>query len=101
TVLPAPHTSLTVSQLQRCPNGAPAHYRALPFRCRQLSGQPRVNDAEPLEVAGSELPGNRAHPVDHGDHYLLHGARPFNSNATLADLDVVAARTTREVVVHG
>ncbi|MGK4580060.1 acyl-CoA dehydrogenase family protein [Kitasatospora sp. HPMI-4] len=51
--------------------------------------------------AGSDLQGIRTSAVDHGDHYVLNGAKTFISNGILADLVVVVARTTPEGGAHG
>ncbi|MFE6871052.1 acyl-CoA dehydrogenase family protein [Kitasatospora sp. NPDC057692] len=50
---------------------------------------------------GSDLQGIRTRAVDHGDHFLLNGAKTFISNGILADLVVVVARTTPEGGAHG
>ncbi|WP_031074191.1 acyl-CoA dehydrogenase family protein [Streptomyces sp. NRRL WC-3742] len=50
---------------------------------------------------GSDLQGIRTQAVDHGDHYLLNGAKTFISNGILADLVIVVARTTPEGGAHG
>ncbi|KJS56771.1 acyl-CoA dehydrogenase [Streptomyces rubellomurinus subsp. indigoferus] len=50
---------------------------------------------------GSDLQGIRTQAVDQGDHFLLNGAKTFISNGILADLVVVAARTTPEGGSHG
>jgi len=51
--------------------------------------------------AGSDLQGIRTTAEDKGDHWLLNGAKTFISNGILADLVVVAARTTPEGGAHG
>ena len=43
--------------------------------------------------AGSDLAGMRTHAEDHGDHWLLNGAKTYISNGINADLVVVAAKT--------
>ena len=43
--------------------------------------------------AGSDLAGMRTHAEDHGDHWLLNGAKTYISNGINGDLFVVAART--------
>ncbi|MFI6155166.1 acyl-CoA dehydrogenase family protein [Kitasatospora sp. NPDC051170] len=50
---------------------------------------------------GSDLQGIRTQAVDHGDHYLLNGAKTFISNGILADLVIVVARTTPEGGARG
>ncbi|UNS99984.1 acyl-CoA dehydrogenase family protein [Streptomyces tubbatahanensis] len=51
--------------------------------------------------AGSDLQGIRTAAEDKGDHWLLNGSKTFISNGILADLVVVAARTTPEGGAHG
>ncbi|MET7509959.1 acyl-CoA dehydrogenase family protein [Streptomyces albidoflavus] len=51
--------------------------------------------------AGSDLQGIRTTAEDKGDHFLLNGAKTFISNGILADLVVVAAKTTPEGGAHG
>ncbi|KQV15652.1 MULTISPECIES: NUDIX domain-containing protein [unclassified Kitasatospora] len=58
-VEPEALASVTVSPLLSYPNGDQAQYLDLTFRCRQVSGDARVNDDESLEVAWfapTELP---------------------------------------------
>ena len=42
---------------------------------------------------GSDLAGMKSHAEDHGDHWLLNGAKTYISNGILADVVIVAART--------
>jgi len=42
---------------------------------------------------GSDLAGMKTRAVQHGDHWLLNGAKTYISNGILSDLVVVAART--------
>ncbi|WP_424211017.1 acyl-CoA dehydrogenase family protein [Streptomyces sp. BI20] len=51
--------------------------------------------------AGSDLQGIRTSAEDRGDHWLLNGSKTFISNGILADLVIVAARTTPEGGAHG
>ena len=51
-------------------------------------------------AAGSDLSGMKSRAVDQGDHWLLNGAKTYISNAILADVIVVAARTD-PVKPHG
>ena len=44
--------------------------------------------------AGSDVAGIRTRAEDKGDHYLLNGSKTFISNGILADLVIVAARTS-------
>ena len=46
--------------------------------------------------AGSDISGIRAKAVDKGDHFVLNGSKTFISNGILADLVIVAARTSTE-----
>ena len=46
--------------------------------------------------AGSDISGIRARAEDKGDHFLLNGSKTFISNGILADLVIVAARTSKE-----
>ncbi len=46
--------------------------------------------------AGSDVSGMRTRAEDKGDHWLLNGSKTFISNGILADLVVVAARTSKE-----
>jgi len=46
--------------------------------------------------AGSDISGIRCRAEDKGDHYLLNGSKTFISNGILADLVIVAARTSKE-----
>jgi acyl-CoA dehydrogenase len=43
--------------------------------------------------AGSDLAGMRTHAEDHGDFWLLNGAKTYISNGINADLVIVAAKT--------
>ncbi|MEV6596619.1 acyl-CoA dehydrogenase family protein [Actinoplanes sp. NPDC051346] len=51
--------------------------------------------------AGSDLQGIRTRAEDHGDHWLLNGAKTFISNGVLADLVIVVAKTTPEGGARG
>jgi acyl-CoA dehydrogenase len=46
--------------------------------------------------AGSDISAIRAKAEDKGDHYLLNGSKTFISNGILADLVIVAARSSKE-----
>ena len=46
--------------------------------------------------AGSDLSGMRARAEDKGDHFILNGSKTFISNGILADLVIVAARTSTD-----
>jgi len=43
---------------------------------------------------GSDLAGMRANAVDKGDHWLLNGSKTYISNGQLADIIIVAAKTS-------
>jgi acyl-CoA dehydrogenase len=45
-------------------------------------------------AAGSDLSGMRTRAEDKGDHWLLNGSKTYISNGILADLVVVAAKTS-------
>ena len=45
---------------------------------------------------GSDLAGIKTYAEDRGDHYLLNGTKTFISNGMLADLVIVAAKTSHE-----
>lgn len=44
--------------------------------------------------AGSDLAGMRTTAVDNGDHWLLNGSKTYISNGQLADIVIVAAKTS-------
>ena len=44
--------------------------------------------------AGSDLAGLKTTAVEHGDHWVLNGSKTYISNGQLADLVIVAARTS-------
>ena len=46
--------------------------------------------------AGSDVSGMRTRAEDKGDHFVLNGSKTFISNGILADLVIVAARTSRD-----
>ena len=46
--------------------------------------------------AGSDISGMRTRAEDKGDHWLLNGSKTFISNGILADLVIVAARTSKD-----
>ncbi len=46
--------------------------------------------------AGSDISGVRTKAEDKGDHFILNGSKTFISNGILADLVIVAARTSTE-----
>ncbi|MCX4245177.1 acyl-CoA dehydrogenase family protein [Paraliomyxa miuraensis] len=45
-------------------------------------------------AAGSDLAGMQTHAEERGDHWVLHGSKTYISNGLLADLVIVAARTS-------
>ena len=58
-----------------------------------VSGEKILAVAMTEPATGSDLAGMRTSAVDHGDHWLLNGAKTYISNGILADVVVVAART--------
>lgn len=46
--------------------------------------------------AGSDVAGIKTFAEDRGDHWVLNGAKTYITNGILADLVIVAARTSRE-----
>lgn len=51
--------------------------------------------------AGSDLAALRTKAVKDGDHYIINGSKTFISNGILADLVVLAAKTTPEAGARG
>ena len=51
--------------------------------------------------AGSDLQGIQTRAVDHGDHFILNGAKTFISNGINADLVIVVARTAADAGHRG
>ncbi|MFC9329850.1 NUDIX domain-containing protein [Kitasatospora sp. NPDC057015] len=49
-VVPEVLASVTVSPMLEYPNGDRSQYLELTFRCRVVSGEPRVNDDESLDI---------------------------------------------------
>jgi alkylation response protein AidB-like acyl-CoA dehydrogenase len=58
-----------------------------------VSGEKILAVAMTEPSTGSDLAGMKSRAEDHGDHWLLNGAKTYISNGILADLVVVAART--------
>ena len=61
-----------------------------------ISGKKILAIAMTEPDAGSDISGIRARAEDKGDHFLLNGSKTFISNGILADLVIVAARTSKE-----
>ena len=61
-----------------------------------VSGQKILAVAMTEPGAGSDVSGIRMKAEDMGDHFVLNGSKTFISNGILADLVIVAARTSRE-----
>jgi len=59
-----------------------------------VSGEKILAVAMTEPGAGSDVAGIRSKAEDKGDHFLLNGSKTFISNGILADLVVVAARTS-------
>ena len=58
-----------------------------------VSGETILAIAMTEPSAGSDLAGMKTRATEHGDHWVLNGAKTYISNGILADLVVVAART--------
>lgn len=58
-----------------------------------VSGETILAVAMTEPSTGSDLAGMKTHAARSGDHWVLNGAKTYISNAILADLVVVAART--------
>jgi acyl-CoA dehydrogenase len=61
-----------------------------------ISGESILAIAMTEPNAGSDLAGLRTRAEDNGDHWLLNGSKTYISNGILADLVVVAARTSAD-----
>jgi len=61
-----------------------------------VSGEHILAVAMTEPAAGSDLAGMRTRAEEHGDHWLLNGAKTYISNGQLADIVIVAARTVPE-----
>jgi len=61
-----------------------------------ISGEKILAVAMTEPAAGSDLAGMKMQAQDCGDHYVLNGTKTFISNGILADLVVVAAKTSVE-----
>ncbi len=61
-----------------------------------ISGEAILAIAMTEPGAGSDIAGMRSRAEDMGDHFLLNGSKTFISNGILADLVVVAARTSKD-----
>ena len=61
-----------------------------------ISGETILAIAMTEPAAGSDLAGMKTRAVEHGDHWLLNGSKTYISNGQLADLVIVAARTSEE-----
>jgi acyl-CoA dehydrogenase len=74
--------------------GTPAqHARFLP-KC--VSGECILAVAMTEPDAGSDLAGIKSRAIDHGDHWVLNGAKTYISNGINADLVIVAAKTNAD-----
>ena len=61
-----------------------------------VSGEKILAIAMTEPGAGSDISGIRCKAEDKGDHFILNGSKTFISNGILADLVIVAARTSLE-----
>jgi acyl-CoA dehydrogenase len=64
------------------------------FLPRVVSGETILAIAMTEPAAGSDLAGMRTRATRAGDHWVLNGSKTFISNGQIADLIVVAARTS-------
>jgi acyl-CoA dehydrogenase len=65
-----------------------------------VSGETILAIAMTEPDAGSDLAGMRSHAVEHGDHWVLNGAKTYISNGINADVVIVAAKTDPERNPH-
>ncbi|CAB3773346.1 acyl-CoA dehydrogenase [Burkholderia paludis] len=72
------------------------HEQKLKYLPNAISGETILAIAMTEPDAGSDLAAIKTRAEDHGDHWLLNGAKTFISNGILADTVVVAARTHSE-----
>ncbi|MDB5581375.1 MAG: acyl-CoA dehydrogenase [Bradyrhizobium sp.] len=61
-----------------------------------ISGETILAVAMTEPAAGSDLAGIRTQAIDGGDHWRLDGAKTYISNGQIADLIIVAARTSAD-----
>ena len=61
-----------------------------------VSGESIMAIAMTEPGAGSDIAGMRTRAEDKGDHFVLNGSKTFISNGILADLVIVAARTSKD-----
>ena len=61
-----------------------------------VSGEKILAIAMTEPGAGSDISGIRCKAEDKGDHFILNGSKTFISNGILADLVIVAARTSAD-----
>lgn len=61
-----------------------------------ISGEKILAIAMTEPSTGSDLASMKSHAEDHGDHWVLNGAKTFISNGIISDLVIVAARTDKE-----
>jgi alkylation response protein AidB-like acyl-CoA dehydrogenase len=61
-----------------------------------ISGETILAVAMTEPGAGSDLAGIRTQAIDGGDHWRLEGAKTYISNGQIADLIIVAARTSAD-----
>jgi alkylation response protein AidB-like acyl-CoA dehydrogenase len=71
--------------------GTPEQKARLLPKC--ISGESILGIAMTEPGAGSDLAGMKTHAEDHGDHWLLNGAKTYISNGQIGDVFIVAART--------
>ena len=61
-----------------------------------ISGEKILAIAMTEPSTGSDLASMKSHAEEHGDHWVLNGAKTFISNGIISDLVIVAARTDKE-----
>lgn len=66
------------------------------FLPRCISGESILAVAMTEPGAGSDLGGMKMRAEDRGDHWLLNGSKTYISNGLIADVVLVAARTSAE-----
>ena len=84
------HSGLVAPYLHRL--GTPEQKRRLLPGC--ISGETILAVAMTEPGTGSDLAGMRSRAEDKGDHWVLNGSKTYISNGYLADIVIVAARTS-------
>jgi acyl-CoA dehydrogenase len=84
------HSGLVAPYLHRL--GTPEQKRRFLPGC--ISGETILAVAMTEPGTGSDLAGMRSRAEDKGDHWVLNGSKTYISNGYLADIVIVAARTS-------